>query len=145
MTRALLLIFVLLINLTLSTETDGLPVADFLESPIVEDDQLSSLEESEPNFESLESLPLLLSDSDLAKESDAVIQEDELGSSPILKEIHEQDKLPNQSTDLDKSAEDYEATVILSNSLNEKSGLNGGTLEIYNVDDFDERFDDESK
>ena len=96
-----------------------------------------------------EAVPLQLTESELARDSEAVLKEDEAGSGSLTRqELLEEMNAMKDFMDLQETA--GEEGEEKNSTLDEEAGKKpeedavGGLLEIYNVDDFDEKFDDET-
>jgi hypothetical protein len=122
---------------------DALPMADFLDA--IPGDEEQALVANDEAVDRWEALPLQVSENDLVRDSESVLREDEVGSASLARqEIHEE----QHSEEADEMLKDYENLqedlTSTTNQVVEEDNV-AGILEIYNVDDFDEKFDDEKK
>ena len=134
-------------------DSQGNDVRVPLDSAIDEDFSLPNM--NDEALDRWEAVPLQLTEADLARDSEAILKEDEAGSNSLARqELLEEMNAMKDYMDLqktnDKNDEDEggvaENKKIVEGKVEKKpeGEAVGGLLEIYNVDDFDEKFDDET-
>lgn len=152
--RFVILIIVILgiINLSESADLEGaLPMADFLDA--IPGDEEQVVLGNDEAVDRWEALPLPVSEADLARDSDTILRDDEAGSNSLARQEIQQEQQEQQEEDeeMAKDFENLQAELSKQQVLEEDDIKNtekrenvGGMLEIYNVDDFDEKYDDEN-
>ena len=138
----------------------ALPMADFLDVIPGDEEQAVPGSNDDEAVDRWEAMPLQVSEADLARDSDAILREDEAGSNSLARqELHESSEAPHESSDAphesseatDEMLKDYEdlqedlgkQQVLEEDDIKMEQEKNvAGILEIYNVDDFDEKYDD---
>lgn len=137
-----------------------LPMGDYLDMTPVDEDQ--AVLGNDEDVGRWEALPLPISEADLAHDSDVVLREEDAGGNSLARqEIHEE-LLKEDEVDLEDIREYENLQVDLSKQVLEEDDFTNhnnnnnnqnerqensvaGILEIYNVDDFDEKYDDQDQ